>query len=122
MAADGASERTAQCTDVRHQTEPTTAGADRTNPSSIALDGAGNIDLVGSTSSLDFPDHEGVMQPSAIVPPWNSFAPAGFVARFGPDGFSLNWASYVMSFERLPAYANVDIGVSALAVSPAGDI
>ncbi len=97
-------------------------GSGSDNPSSIALDGAGNIDLAGSTSSLDFPTTKGVMQPSAIVPPWNSFAPAGFVAQFGPDGISLKWASYVMSFERLPADANFDVGVSALAVSPAGDI
>jgi uncharacterized protein (TIGR03437 family) len=97
-------------------------GSGSDNPSAIAMDGAGNIDLVGSTSSLDLPTTQGSMQPSAIVPPWNSFAPAGFVAQFGPDGISLNWASYVMSFERLPAYPNFDVGVSALAVSPAGDI
>jgi uncharacterized protein (TIGR03437 family) len=64
------------------------------------------------------------MQPSAIVPPWNNFAPAGFVAQFAPDGISLKWASYVMSsdlgFGRTDA--TIDVGVSALAVGPAGDI
>jgi hypothetical protein len=72
-------------------------------PSSIAIDGQGNIDLAGFTSSLDLPTTPGTMQPSTIVPPWNSFAPAGFVAQFGPDGISLNWASYVMSSESLGA-------------------
>lgn len=99
------------------------SGSDR--PSSIALDGAGNIDLVGSTSSLDFPTTQGVMQSSAIVPPWNSFAPAGFVAQFAPDGISLKWASYVMSSDfgfRPTAAIGFDAGVSALAVGPAGDI
>jgi len=63
-------------------------------------------------------------QPSAIVPPWNDFAPAGFVAQFAPDGISLKWASYVMSSDlgfRLTD-ATIDVGVSALAVGPAGDI
>jgi len=99
-------------------------GSGSDSPSSIAVDSAGNIDLAGSTSSLDLPTTQGVMQPSAIVPPWNNFAPAGFVAQFGPDGVSLKWASYVMSsdlgFGR--SGVTVDVGVSALAVGPAGDI
>jgi hypothetical protein len=48
------------------------------------MDSAGNIDLVGSTSSLDLPTTQGVKQPSAIVPPWNNSSPAGFVAQFAP--------------------------------------
>jgi uncharacterized protein (TIGR03437 family) len=99
-------------------------GSGSDSPSSIAVDGAGNIDLVGSTSSLDLPATQDVMQPSAIVPPWNNFAPAGFLAQFAPDGISLKWASYVMSsdlgFGRTDA--TIDVGVSALAVRPAGDI
>lgn len=99
-------------------------GSGSDSPSSIAVDGAGNIDLVGSTSSLDLPTTQGVMQPSTIVPPWNDFAPAGFVAQFAPDGISLKWASYVMSsdlgFGRTDV--TIDVGVSALAAGPAGDI
>ncbi|MGD1069661.1 MAG: SBBP repeat-containing protein [Bryobacteraceae bacterium] len=99
-------------------------GSGSDSPSSIALDGAGHIDLAGITSSLDLPTTPGVMQPSAIVPPWNDFAPAGFVAQFAPDGISLQWASYVMSsdlgFGRTDA--TLDVGVSALAAGPAGDI
>ncbi|HWZ32119.1 MAG TPA: SBBP repeat-containing protein [Bryobacteraceae bacterium] len=99
-------------------------GSGSDSPSSIAVDSAGNIDLAGSTSSLDLPTTQGVMQPSAIVPPWNDFAPAGFVAQFAPDGLSLQWASYVMSsdlgFGRTDA--TIGVGVSALAVGPAGDI
>ena len=97
-------------------------GSGSDSPSSIAVDGAGNIDLVGSTSSLDLPTTPGTMQPSTIVPPWNSFAPAGFVAQFAPDGISLQWASYVMSSDLRPLGANFDVGVSALGVGPAGDI
>ncbi|MGD1096612.1 MAG: SBBP repeat-containing protein [Bryobacteraceae bacterium] len=101
-------------------------GSGSDNPSSIAVDGAGNIDLVGSTSSLDLPATQGTMQPSAIVPPWNNFSPAGFVAQFAPDGISLKWASYVMSADLQPIDkamgANFDVGVSALGVGPAGDI
>jgi uncharacterized protein (TIGR03437 family) len=91
-------------------------------PSSIAVDSAGNIDLAGYTSSLDLPTTPGTMQPSVIVPPWNDSAPAGFVAQFAPDGISLKWASYVMSNELIPLGTFRDVGVTALAVGPAGDI
>jgi uncharacterized protein (TIGR03437 family) len=97
-------------------------GSGSDNLSSIAVDGAGNIDLAGSTSSLDLPTTPGTMQPSAIVPPWNNTSPAGFVAQFAPDGSSLQWASYVMSSDFQPIGAIFDVGVSVLAVSPAGDI
>jgi uncharacterized protein (TIGR03437 family) len=99
-------------------------GSGSDSPSSIALDGAGNIDLAGSTSSLDLPTTQGVMQTSPIVPPWNDFAPAGFVAQFAPDGISLKWASYVMSSDLGFGVTDAifDVGVSALAVGPAGDI
>jgi uncharacterized protein (TIGR03437 family) len=92
-------------------------GSGSDSPSSIAVDGAGNIDIAGSTSSFDLPATQGTMQPSAIVPPWNNSSPAGFVAQFAPDGISLNWASYVMSSDGA-----FDVGVSALGVNSAGDI
>jgi hypothetical protein len=97
-------------------------GSGSENPSSITVDGAGNIGVAGYTSSTDFPTTQGTMQPSGIVPPWNSFAPAGFVAQFSPDGISLNWASYVMSSDLRPLLGSYDVGVSALAVGPTGDI
>ena len=96
-------------------------GSGSDSPSSIAVDGVGNIDLAGSTSSLDLPTTPGTMQPTAIVPPWNNNSPAGFAAQFAPDGISLKWASYVMSSD-FPTGSNLDVGVSALAVSSAGDI
>jgi len=97
-------------------------GSGSDSPSSIAVDSAGNIDLAGYTSSPDFPATQGTMQPSAIVPSWNNFAPAGFVAQFSPDGISLKWASYVMSSDLRPLGANFDVGVNALAAGSAGDI
>jgi len=97
-------------------------GSGSDNPSGIAVDVAGNIDLVGPTSSLDLPTTQGTLQPSTIVPAWNNSSPAGFVAQFAPDGISLNWASYVKSSEYQPTGAIFDIGVSALGVGPAGDI
>jgi uncharacterized protein (TIGR03437 family) len=96
-------------------------GSGSDSASSIAVDGTGNIDLAGSTSSLDLPTTPGTNQPTAIVPPWNNTSPAGFVAQFAPDGISLNWASYVMSSD-FPTGSNLDVGVSALAVDSAGDI
>jgi len=90
-------------------------------PSAIAIDGAGNIDLAGSTSSLDLPTTPGTMQPSAILPPWNSFGPAGYITQFAPNGTALNWASYAMTTESLPGDPTL-LGVSTLAVGAAGDI
>ena len=84
-------------------------GGGSDSPSSIAVDGAGNIDLAGYTSSLDLPTTQGTMQASAILPPWNSFGPAGFVAQFAPDGISLKWASYAMSYDLSPPGANYDL-------------
>lgn len=97
-------------------------GSGSDSPSSIAVDSAGNIDLAGITSSLDLPTTRGTMQPSTIVPPWNNYAPAGFAAQFAPDGISLSWASYVMSSDLRLTGAKFDVGISALAVSPTGDI
>jgi uncharacterized protein (TIGR03437 family) len=93
-------------------------GGGSDSPSSIAVDSAGNIDLAGSTSSLDLPTTPGTMQPSPIVPPWNNSSPGGFVAQFAADGISLRWASYVMSSD----VAGYDVGVSALAIGPNGDL
>ncbi len=56
------------------------------------------------------------------MPPWNNSSPAGFTAQFAPDGISLIWASYVVSSDLRLTGANFDVGVSALAVGPAGDI
>ena len=98
-------------------------GSGTDTPSSIVVDAAGNIDLAGFTSSLDFPTTAGTMQPSAIVPPWNNSSPAGFVAQFAPNGISLNWASYVMSSDYRPSDgAALDTGVSTLAVAANGDV
>lgn len=97
-------------------------GSGSDSPSAVAVDAAGNINVAGSTSSLDLPTTPGTMQESAIVPPWNNSSPAGFVAQVGPDGISLQWATYVMSSDLRPHGVNFDVGVSAMAVSSAGDV
>jgi uncharacterized protein (TIGR03437 family) len=96
-------------------------GSGSESPSSMAIDASGNIDLAGSTSSLDLSTTKGTMQSSAIVPPWNSGGPAGFVAQFASDGVSLKWASYVMSSD-FPTGSNADVGVSALSINSSGDL
>ncbi len=96
-------------------------GSGSESPSSVAVDSAGNIDIAGSTSSLDLPTTPGTMQPTPIVPSWNNASPAGFVAQFGPNGISLKWASYVMSSD-FSTGAGFDVGVSALTIGPAGEI
>ncbi|MEO5923159.1 MAG: SBBP repeat-containing protein [Bryobacteraceae bacterium] len=92
-------------------------------PTALAVDGAGNIDIAGVTSSLDFPTTPGTFQPSPIVPMWNNYAPAGFVAQLSPDGTTLKWASYVMSSD-VPNSDGlyIGIGVREMAVTQAGDI
>ena len=86
-------------------------------PTATTLDGAGNLYLAGSTTSLDFPTTAGTMQSTPIVPAWNNLSPAGFVARIAPDGSALQWSSYVMSSD-----IGTQIGVGQLAVTAAGDV
>jgi uncharacterized protein (TIGR03437 family) len=96
------------------------SGADA--PAAVAVDGAGNIDIAGQTTSLDFPTTAGTFQPTALVPAWNNSSPGGFVAQVSPDGSALKWASYVMSNDIGPLRANEQVGVSQMAVTAAGDI
>ncbi len=99
-------------------------GGGSDSPTAVAVDGAGNIDLAGITSSLDFPATPGTLQPSPIVPAWNNSSPAGFVAQMAADGSALHWASYVMSSDTAAGLqgAYLGIGVRAMTVTPAGDI
>ena len=90
-------------------------------PAAVALDGAGNIDVAGQTTSLDFPVTAGTFQPAPLVPPWNNSSPGGFVAQVSPDGRALNWASYVMSNDTTLLRVG-QVGVSQMAVTKAGDM
>jgi uncharacterized protein (TIGR03437 family) len=104
-------------------------GSGSDSPTAIAVDGAGNIDVAGSTSSLDLPTTQGTMQPSPVVPAWNNSSPGGFIAQIAADGTSLKWATYVMSsdFAGYPGgpfavAVPFDVGVVGMAVTSAGDI
>jgi uncharacterized protein (TIGR03437 family) len=91
-------------------------------PVAVAVDGAGNIDVAGQTTSLDFPTTAGTFQPAALVPAWNNASPGGFVAQVSPDGSALHWASYVMSNDTGQRVETTQVGVSQMAVTQAGDI
>lgn len=91
-------------------------------PAAVALDGAGNIDVAGQTTSLDFPTTAGTFQPAPLVPAWNNSSPGGFVAQVSPDGSALHWASYVMSNDTVLLRVGEQVGVSQMAVTAAGDI
>jgi uncharacterized protein (TIGR03437 family) len=97
-------------------------GSGSDTPAAVALDGAGNIDVAGQTTSLDFPVTAGTFQPAPLVPAWNNSSPGGFVAQVSPDGSALNWASYVMSNDTTLLRVGVQVGVSQMAVTEAGDI
>ena len=60
----------------------------------IALDGAGNVYVAGSTSSLTFPTTPGALQ---AVSPANAGLTgyAGFVLKLTPDGRTLAWSTYL---------------------------
>ena len=91
-------------------------------PAAVGVDGAGNIDIVGQTSSLDFPTTAGTFQAAPLVPAWNNSSPGGFVAQVSPDGSALQWASYVQSNDTGQQRPNIQFGVSQMAVTAAGDI
>ena len=60
----------------------------------IALDGAGNVYVAGSTSSLAFPTTPGALQ--ATSPANAGFTGyAGFVLKLTPDGRTLAWSTYL---------------------------
>ncbi len=60
----------------------------------IALDGAGNVYVAGSTSSLTFPTMPGALQ--ATSPANVGFTGyAGFVLKLTPDGRTLAWSTYL---------------------------
>lgn len=78
--------------------------------SAVQIDSAGNLFVVGRTTSLDFPTTPGSFQPAPVVPMWNT-SPGGFVAKLSPDGRALAYSSYVMSAD----------GVTSLALGASGE-
>jgi uncharacterized protein (TIGR03437 family) len=88
------------------------SGTDLTT--TVRTDATGNIYIAGSTTSPDFPTTPGAFQPGPIVPLWSDGAPFGFVTKLSADFRALVYSSYVMTADFFP-------GVTALAVTPAGD-
>ncbi len=89
------------------------SGVDTTN--AIQLDAAGNVYLAGATTSTDFPATPGTFEPTAIVPLWSS-VPGGFATKLAPD-LSIAYSTYVPA-----SYGEKSIGVTQLALGPAGDV
>jgi uncharacterized protein (TIGR03437 family) len=77
----------------------------------VQIDGEGNIYLVGSATSLDFPTTPGTFEPAPVIPAWAS-SPRGFVAKLSADGGSLLYSTYFMT----------DRGVAQLALGAGGDV
>lgn len=61
----------------------------------VAADAAGNLTIVGSTESEDFPTTPGSYQDHWVG--WQ-FYEKGFVAKVAPDGTHLIWSSYIGAF------------------------
>jgi hypothetical protein len=64
-------------------------GSNYDQPASIAIDGAGNAIVAGSTSSTDFP----TKNPLTIHSNFNDTE--GFITSLSPDGASLNFSTYL---------------------------
>ena len=79
-------------------------GASDDAPTAVAVDSDGNVYVVGSTGSSNFP-----VTPSAYLLQMSTVAPSGFAAKISSDGRSLLYSTY------LPGTPN------ALAVSNAGE-
>ena len=66
-------------------------GREIDQPNSIAVDAAGNVYVVGMTSSDDFPVTPGALQTSGIT----LTAPGGFVSKLSADGSRLIYSTYL---------------------------
>lgn len=84
-------------------------------PNAIQLDSAGNVYLAGATTSTDFPATPGTFEPIPIVPLWSA-VPGGFATKLAPD-LSIAYSTYVPA-----SYGDKSIGVTQLALGPAGDV
>jgi hypothetical protein len=66
------------------------SGADQSN--ALAIDGSGNAYIAGLTTSTDFPVTSGTFQTVSKISGSNT---KGFVAKVGPDGSQILFASYL---------------------------
>ncbi|NLH99630.1 MAG: hypothetical protein GX446_09090 [Chthonomonadales bacterium] len=83
-------------------------GAGDDQPAMLALDSAGNVLVVGTTSSTDFPVTGDALQPA------NAGGYDAFLARLSPDGSALIYATYLGGAGKET--------VAGLVVLPAGQI
>jgi uncharacterized protein (TIGR03437 family) len=81
----------------------------------LETDAAGNVYVIGTATSTDFPTTSHSLQATPAVPIWNNSYPGGFLTSITPDGARLNYSTYIPSPDRIG-------GPYSLAVGTAGDV
>ena len=81
----------------------------------LETDAAGDVYVIGTTTSTDFPTTTHSLQSTPAVPIWNNSYPGGFLASITPDGTRLNNSTYIPSPDRIG-------GPYSLAVNNVGDV
>jgi hypothetical protein len=85
-------------------------GNDFDDPVACAVDASGNLYMIGTTNSTDFPTTEGAYQRT------NKGGSDGFIAKLSPDGLRLLYSTY------LGGSGDEFTSTDGLAVDPAGDV
>lgn len=78
----------------------------------IALDGAGNVYIAGSTDTYDLPVTLGVLAPKGL---------GAFVGKIAPGGAGLSYLTYLDSNGQLSDVSDIGAGVNAIAVDALGN-
>ena len=91
--------------------------ASHDNARSIAVDGAGNAYIAGTTNSYDFPTTEGAYQRECHC---DYFTSDLFVSKLNPTGSALVYSTYIGG--RAPQQMTPEESLGAMALDPQGDV